>query len=87
MLIPYTITASPDRQNHHLSTPHSPELIVLFLIILVAAVIGPHQIDVRRGIVPLIYWQAYGVMAAIAGLTLWRLHAKESAASQQHEAD
>ena len=87
LLIPYTFTVSQDQQNHDLSTSHRPELVVLFLIILIAAVIGPHQLDVRRGIVPLIYWQAYGGMAAIAGLTLWRLHAKASAAFQQPEAD
>ena len=49
------------------------ELIVLFLLLTIAAVIGPHQLDVRRGIVPIMFWQAYGAMAAVAGLTLWRL--------------
>jgi hypothetical protein len=53
----------------------------------VAALIGPHQLDVRRGIVPIVYWQAYGGMAVIAGVTLWRSLAVNSAALKQSEPD
>ena len=72
LLIPGLVSKAPAPQQHLQSTP-TAELIALFLLITIAAVIGPHQLDVRRGIVPIMFWQAYGAMAAVAGLTLWRL--------------
>ena len=83
MLIPLKAKHPPDREKHGLSNTQIPELIVLFSIILIAAVIGPHQLDVRRGILPIIYWQAYGGMAAVAALALWRLLRTEATASRR----
>ena len=72
LLIPGSVSKAQASQVQLQSTP-TAELIVLFLLLTIAAVIGPHQLDVRRGIVPIMFWQAYGAMTTVAGLTLWRL--------------
>ena len=59
------IPASKAPQPQPSITP-TAELIVLFLLLTIAAVIGPHQLDVRRGIVPIMFWQAYGAMTTVA---------------------
>ena len=87
MLARQAIDQPQDLQYRKLPTRKSIDVVVVFLIVIVAALIGPHQLDVRRGIVPIVYWQAYGGMAVIAGVTLWRSLAVNSAALKQSEPD
>ena len=82
LLIPRATSLSTAPQQVAFPRP-TAELAVLFLLAVIAAAIGPHQLDVRRGIVPIIFWQAYGGMAAVAALTLWRLLRNEATASKR----
>ena len=83
MLVPLTTKQPEASYTHELGSSLIPELVVLFVLAVIAAVIGPHQLDVRRGIVPITFWLAYGGMAAVAALTLWRLLRTEATASRR----
>ena len=80
MLVPPTTKQPEASYTHELGSSLIPEIVVLFVLAVIAAAIGPHQLDVRRGIVPILFWQAYGGMAAVAALTLWRLLRTEATA-------